>query len=85
MFVRKSSMEHPFRITHKNSDYVFKLIKDSPVTKHTSEFKIKLEEEEICICKTPTGWAQKNSETLHLNPELLNAIGHSLSLRFRLG
>lgn len=54
MFVRKGTMEHPFRITHKNSDYVFKLIKDSPVTKHTSEFKIKLEEEEICICKTPT-------------------------------
>lgn len=77
-------MEHPFRITHKNSDYVFKLIKNSPVTKETTEFRIKLDEEEISICKTPTGWAQKNSEILHLNPELLNAIGHSLSLRFRL-
>ncbi len=77
-------MEHPLRITHKNSDYVFKLIKDSPVTKETREFRIKMEEEEITICKTPTGWAQKNSEVLHLNPELINAIGHSLSLRFRL-
>lgn len=52
-------MEHPFRITHNNSDYVFKLIKDSPVTKDTTEFKIKLDEEEISICKTATGWAQK--------------------------
>ncbi len=84
MFVRKGTMEHPLRITHKNSDYVFKLIKDSPVTKETTEFKIKMEEEEISICKTPTGWAQKNTENLHLDPELINAIGHSLSLRFRL-
>lgn len=78
-------MEHPLRVTHNNTDYVFKLIKDSPVTKETTEFKIKMGEEEISICKTPTGWAQKNSEVLHLNPDLLNAIGHSLSLRFRLG
>lgn len=84
MFVRKGNMEHPLRITHKNSDYVFKLIKDGPVTKETKEFKIKVEDEEICICKTPGGWAQKDTEARHLDPELLNAIGHSLSLRFRL-
>ncbi|SKB49123.1 hypothetical protein [Daejeonella lutea] len=77
-------MEHPLRITHNNSDYVFKLIKDSPVTKETKEFRIRLGEEEILICKTPTGWAQKNSDAQHLKPDLLNAIGHSLSLRFRL-
>lgn len=77
-------MEHPLRITHNNSDYVFKLIKDSPVTKETTEFRIRLDEEVISLHKTPTGWAQKNSEALHLDPELLNAIGHSLSLRFRL-
>ncbi len=82
--VRKGNMEHPLRITHNNSDYVFKLIKDSPVTKQTTEFKIKLEEEEISICKTPTGWAQKDTGAPHLDPGLLNAIGHSLSLRFRL-
>ena len=84
MRVRDRNMEHPLRITHKNSDYVFKLIKDSPVTKDTTEFKIKMGEEEICICKTSTGWALNNSESRHLDPELLNAIGHSLALRFRL-
>ncbi len=84
MLVRDLNMEHPLRITHKNSDYVFKLIKDSPITKDTIEFKIKMGEDEICICKTSTGWAHNGSGIQHLDPELLNAIGHSLALRFRL-
>ena len=77
------TMEHPLRITYKDSEFSFKLIKNSPITKKTTEFQIKLDDEVITIAKTGNNWIQKDN-TINLKPELINAIGHSLSLRFRL-
>ena len=76
-------MEHPLRITYKDSEYSFKLIKDSPITNKTTEFQIKLNGEVTTICKAANGWIQKDN-ILDIKPEVVNAIGYSLSLRFRL-
>lgn len=76
-------MEHPLRVTYKNSDYVFKLIRNAPVTKETTEFQIMLDGVITTICKDIKGWVQKDSN-VEADPELLDAIGRTLSLRFRL-
>jgi hypothetical protein len=76
-------MEHFLRVTYKNSDYTFKLIKNAPVTRDTTEFQIMLNGVITTICKDIKGWIQKES-TVEADPELVDAIGKTLSLRFRL-
>lgn len=76
-------MEHTLRVTYKNSDYAFKLIKTAPVTRETTEFQIMLDGVITTIYKDIKGWVQKDS-TVEADPELLDAIGKTLSLRFRL-
>ncbi len=76
-------MEHPLRITYKDNDYNFKLIKEGAVSKKTRQFQIRINEDVVTIVKTPKGW-EKQEDGIQTDPGLITAIGHSLSLRFRL-
>ena len=74
-------MEHPLRITYKNTDYVFQLIRNTPITRETTEFQILLNGTPITISKEPRGWVTENTGQ---DPDLIDAIGRTLALRYRI-
>ncbi|HEY1005932.1 MAG TPA: hypothetical protein VGD92_02085 [Sphingobacteriaceae bacterium] len=73
-------MEHPLRITFKNNDYTFQLIRNIPITRETTEFHILLDGTPITIRKEVRGWVADSTE----DPELIDAIGRTLALRYRI-
>lgn len=75
------AMEHPLRITFKNTDYIFQLIRSTPITRETTEFQILLNGSPITISKEPKGWVAADSQE---DPELIDAIGRTLALRYRI-
>ncbi len=74
------AMEHPLRITFKNNDYTFQLIRNIPITRETTEFQILLNGSPITISKEGRGWVADSQE----DPELIDAIGRTLALRYRI-
>ncbi|WP_423148656.1 hypothetical protein [Rubrolithibacter danxiaensis] len=74
----------PFRITYKDKDYVYEIINESPITKNTTQLHILLNGEKFSMIKNEQKvWVQQEGDRT-LDPEFIQAIGRSVSLRFRM-
>jgi hypothetical protein len=73
----------PLRITYNDTDHVYQ-INTSPINKATEEIEILLNGEKITLQKDARNvWIQKGDGEL-IDPELAQALGRSVSLRFRM-
>jgi hypothetical protein len=74
----------PLRITYKDKDYVYQVMNTSSITNATTELKILIDGKNVELIKDAKSiWVQKEGE-LDLEPELVQALGRSVSLRFRM-
>jgi hypothetical protein len=83
LYYEERNMGLPLRITYKDTDYVYQ-INTSPINGTTTELEILLDGEKIELFKDEKrAWIQKVGEKL-IDPELAQALGRSVSLRFRM-
>jgi len=74
----------PLRITFKDKDYVYQIIDSKLINQHTTELDILLNGDKIELIKDDKRvWIQKEGATA-LDPELVQALGRSVSLRMRM-
>ncbi len=74
----------PMRITYKDTDFVYEILNTSAINKETSELRIIFDGREIVLVKDEKSvWVQNGGE-LSLEPDLAQALGRSVSLRFRM-
>ena len=74
----------PMRITYNDKDYVYHINNTSAIDKGTTELQIVLNGETIDLVKDERKvWVQKGG-TLTIDPEFVQALGRSVSLRFRM-
>jgi hypothetical protein len=79
----KIKMGLPLRITFNDTDHVYQ-INTSPITPTTSELEILLNGEKIILQKDDRRvWIQKGEGPV-IDPELAQALGRSVALRFRM-
>ncbi|SEP36987.1 hypothetical protein ACFGVS_21505 [Mucilaginibacter sp. AW1-7] len=79
----KTQMGLPLRITYNDTDLVYQ-VNTSPINKTTSELEILLNGETITLQKDERSvWIQQGNGPL-IDPELAQALGRSVSLRFRM-
>jgi hypothetical protein len=81
---RTAIMGLPLRITFKENDYVYQIINSKLINQYTTEFDILLNGDKVSLVKDDKMlWVQKD-EIKSVDPELINALGRSVSLRLRL-
>jgi len=81
---RLRAMGLPLRITYKDTDYVYQIINTTPITKETHTLHILVDGEELELFKDDRNeWIQKEGHK-QIDPELAQALGRSVSLRFRM-
>jgi hypothetical protein len=72
------------RITYKDKDYVYEILNNTSITKNTTELDIQLNGEKITLQKDDRKvWVQKEGN-FQIDPEFAQALGRSVSLRFRM-
>ncbi|MFD2160784.1 hypothetical protein ACFSJU_00120 [Paradesertivirga mongoliensis] len=77
-------MALPMRITYNDKDYVYHINNSSAINKSTTELQIVLNGETIDMVKDERKvWVQKGG-TQAIDPEFIQALGRSVSLRFRM-
>lgn len=77
-------MKQLFRVTYDESDYTYQIVNETPINHSTSEFQILIEGEKYVLIKdSKKFWVDKDGNT-RLDPYVLNAIGRSISLRYRM-
>jgi hypothetical protein len=73
----------PMRITYNDKDYVYHINNSSAINKATTELQIVLNGETIDLVKDDRKvWVQKGGNPI--DPEFVQALGRSVSLRFRM-
>ncbi|NHA07825.1 hypothetical protein G7092_28760 [Mucilaginibacter sp. HC2] len=73
----------PLRITYNDTDHVYQ-VNTTPINKATTELEILLNGDTITLQKDIRGaWIQQGEGPL-IDPELAQALGRSVSLRFRM-
>ncbi|MBL4675948.1 MAG: hypothetical protein JKY70_07065 [Mucilaginibacter sp.] len=73
----------PLRITFNDQDYVYQIMNSNLINKHTTELELILNGETLHLVKENTVWRLR--ETGHLlDPEFVQALGRSVSLRMRM-
>jgi hypothetical protein len=73
----------PMRITYNDKDYVYHINNSSSINKSTTELQIVLNGETIDLVKDDRKvWIQKGGNPI--DPEFVQALGRSVSLRFRM-
>ena len=74
----------PMRITYKDTDYIYEILNSSAINKETTELHISFDGQEIVLIKDDKNvWIQQG-EGVKVEPELAQALGRSVSLRFRM-
>ena len=74
----------PLRITFNDKDYVYQIIDSKLIDQHTTELQLLLNGEKVELVKNEKRvWVQKDDET-QIDPELVQALGRSVSLRLRM-
>ena len=74
----------PLRITFNDKDYVYQIIDSKLIDQHTTELRLLLNGEKVELIKNEKRvWIQKN-EGNSIDPELVQALGRSVSLRLRM-
>ena len=74
----------PLRITFNDKDYVYQIINSRLINPETTELELLLNGETIALIKdAKKRWIQKDGAQT-LDPELIQALGRSVSLRLRM-
>jgi uncharacterized protein HemY len=72
------------RITFNDTDYAYQIINSKLIDQNTTELELMLEGEKIELQKDKNRvWIQKDGSISH-DPELIQALGRSVSLRLRM-
>ncbi len=72
------------RITFKDIDYAYQIVNSKSIDHNTTEFELLLDGEKIALERDKSkGWIQKEGSG-SINPELIQALGRSVSLRLRM-
>lgn len=81
---RDRIMGLPMRITYKDTDYVYEILNSSAINKETTELHIIFDRREMVLVKDEKNvWVQREGE-FNIEPDLAQALGRSVSLRFRM-
>lgn len=84
MSARDKIMGLPMRITYKDTDYIYEILNSSAINKETTELHISFDGQEIVLVKDDRNvWVQQDGG-IKVEPELAQALGRSVSLRFRM-
>jgi hypothetical protein len=71
------------RLTFNDKDYNYQIINSKQIDQGATEFSLTLNGETVELIKSSKNtWVQKNGGAL--DPELIQALGRSVSLRLRL-
>jgi hypothetical protein len=74
----------PLRITFKDLDYVYQIIDSKNINSNTTEIELLLNGEKLELIRdTNLVWKQKHGVQEH-DPNLIQALGRSVSLRLRM-
>jgi hypothetical protein len=74
----------PLRMTFKDEDYIYQINNSNQVDRNTTELELLINGEKIKLQKDATkSWVQNGGEKI-FDPELIQALGRSVSLRLRL-
>lgn len=74
----------PLRITFNDNDYVYQIVNSKLIDQNTTELEILLNGEKIDLIKDSRKvWILKD-DNQSLDPELVQALGRSVSLRLRM-
>jgi hypothetical protein len=74
----------PLRITFNDQDYIYQIINSKLIDQHTTELEILLNGEKVELIKDERRvWVLKDAE-IQIDPELVQALGRSVSLRLRM-
>lgn len=74
----------PMRITFKDKDYVYQIVNSKLLDRNTTEIELMWSGEKIELIKdVKKGWLLKHGDT-RIDPELIQALGRSVSLRLRM-
>jgi hypothetical protein len=72
------------RITFKDIDYAYQIVNSKSIDHNTTEFELLLNGEKIALERDKNkGWILKEGSD-DINPELIQALGRSVSLRLRM-
>jgi len=72
------------RITYKDTDYVYEIINGAEINKDTAELKIVLNGSSITLSKDIGKiWVQQDGD-ITIEPDFAQALGRSVSLRYRM-
>jgi hypothetical protein len=74
----------PLRITFNDQDYIYQIIDSKIINQYTTELQLLVNGEKVELIKNDKRvWIQKD-ELKSLDPELVQALGRSVSLRMRM-
>lgn len=74
----------PLRITFNEKDYVYQIVDSKLIDNNSTELQLLLDGEKINLVKNEKRvWIQKD-DNKSIDPELVQALGRSVSLRLRM-
>lgn len=74
----------PLRITFDDKDYVYQILNTKQIDKNTTELEIIFNGEKLeLMMDSKKAWIQKDNANT-LDPNLVQALGRSVSLRLRM-
>jgi hypothetical protein len=74
----------PLRITFNDTDYIYQIIDSKIINQYTTELQLLVNGEKVALIKNDKRvWVQKD-ELKSLDPELIQALCRSVSLRLRM-
>ena len=74
----------PLRITYNDQDYVYQIIDSKKINQYTTELQLLVNGEKVALIKNEQRVWVQNDEQKSLDPELVQALGRSVSLRMRM-
>jgi hypothetical protein len=73
----------PLRITFNDQDYVYQIVNSNLINQNTTVLELLLNGEKLQLVRENTVWIQKDGDQ-KLDPNLVQALGRSVSLRLRM-
>ena len=74
----------PLRITYNDQDYVYQIIDSKKINQYTTELQLLVNGEKVALIKNDKRVWVQSDEQKSLDPELVQALGRSVSLRLRM-
>jgi len=74
----------PLRITFNEQDYVYQILDSKKINQYTTELQLLVNGEKVALIKNEQRVWIQNDEQKSLDPQLVEALGRSVSLRMRM-